>query len=127
MSRTDRTVTRGHKMEQALATWSVDRHEINGPEHDLERDEILADLYAFTHYAISGPDVLVKGRNGVALVSPHPTEMSLVVFTYRRRGERQLRTFWMNRSSVDELSRTIAASSGDHVVDFAALLLGEVV
>jgi hypothetical protein len=112
----------------ALAVWfglATPIHPCTGSDGEATRDRILASVYAFRAFGVSGRTVIIDGPKGRTLIERKMAKgCPVVVFTHNDRGTWKLSTFWMNASSVRDLGDLLRASPAKRI-DFMTLYIND--
>ena len=92
----------------ALARWFGPVEDVNGASGDFVREEILNEVYQGTRYGVRGQRVIVETPNGMAIVERKEISgCPVVTFDFVRNDRWTRQQFWMNLSSVLDLSNTL--------------------
>lgn len=95
----------------SLAQWFDIPKECNAADEDFLREEVLTEAHNFVAYGVSGDLVLLKTPRGRVLCSAKTVSgCPIVEFDWVESGRWSRRTFWMNQSSVADLSAKLKAS-----------------
>jgi hypothetical protein len=95
---------------------------LNGDEHEFERETLYAKCHSFKRFAVDKNTVMLDlGEEGLMMIevkcrgvkSLATTEVCF--FTYTPREQKPRKTFWFNRSSIKELGYLLRANSNKRV------------
>jgi hypothetical protein len=95
----------------SLAQWFMMPADCNRPQDDEVREKVLNEVYSFQAYAVNGDSVLLKTPNGrVMCTSKTVKGCPIVEFDWVPTGMWVRQSFWMNKSSVNDLGTKLRAS-----------------
>lgn len=87
-----------------LARWFTAPVNANGSHDDVQREEVLSEVYQASIVAVSGSTTMVKTPNGVVAIE---RKADLVDFDYVADTTWTHIRFWMNASSVKDLGHVL--------------------
>lgn len=109
-----------------FARWFMKGDSIDGPEQDMEREIWLANLYKFTEYGVSEKSVALKFPGGRAILEVKEVQGCKMIDIDCISDNKWLKkTFWMNASSLKDLSDMIKTHP-ERKVSFDSIFCAEI-